>query len=74
MRKLFICILIRLLYVYCIFGCDSLATSDIKLKFSAFLRYVEVTKCAKIQGPRCEGFRVGNFWISPIRLPQNSYN
>ena len=38
------------------------------LKFSAFLSCVEVTKCVKLQVPRCKGFKVGIFQISPIVL------
>ena len=39
---------------------------DIKLKFSAFLSCVAVTKCVKFQIPRYRGFKVGIFRISPI--------
>ena len=37
---------------------------DIKIKFSAFLSFVEVTNCVKFQSPRCTGFKVGFFRIS----------
>ena len=40
--------------------------SHIKLKFSAFLSCVNVTKYVKFQNPRYEGFKVGIFRISPI--------
>ena len=46
-------------------------TSDIKLKFSAFLSCVKVTKCVKFQVPRYtryKGFKFGIFWISPIGM------
>ena len=37
-----------------------------KLKFSAFLSCVEVTKCVNFQIPRLIGLKVGIFRISPI--------
>ena len=40
--------------------------SYIKLKFSAFLSCVEVTKCMNFQIPRLMGFKVDIFRISPI--------
>ena len=47
-------------------GYNSSTTKDIKLKFSAFLSCVEVTKCVKFQIPRLMGFKVGIFRISHI--------
>ena len=47
-------------------GYNSLTIRDIKLKLSAFLSCVEVTKCVKFQIPRYKGFKVGILRISPI--------
>ena len=49
-------------------GYNSKTTKDIKLKFSAFLSSVEVTKCVNFQIPRLMGFKVGIFRISPIDI------
>ena len=37
-----------------------------KLKFSAVLNLVEVTKCVTFQSAKCTGFKVASFRISPI--------
>ena len=47
-------------------GYNSSTTEDIKLKFSAFLSCVKVTKCVEFHVPRFMGFKVGIFRISPI--------
>ena len=72
MRKLFICTPLGTFAAFCYMlfvflgGYNSLTTKDIKLKFSAFLSSVEVTKCVNFQIPRLMGFKVGIFRISPI--------
>ena len=74
MRKLFICTPLgtfaAFCYIFLVFlgGYNSKTTKDIKLKFSAFLSSVEVTKCVNFQIPRLMGFKVGIFRISPIYL------
>ena len=59
-----------LLYMFFVVlgGYNSKHTLDLKLKFSAFLSCVEVTKCVKFQIPSLMGFKVGIFRISPIIL------
>ena len=47
-------------------GCNFRTIQDIKFKFSAFLSFMEATKCLKFQSARCTSFIVGIFWISPI--------
>ena len=72
MRKFFICTPLgtssAFCYMFFVFsgGYNSSTTEDFKLKFSAFLSCVEVTKCVKFQVPRFMGFTVGIFRISPI--------
>ena len=39
---------------------------DTKFKFSAFLSFMEATKCVKFKSGRYTGFKVGIFWISLI--------
>ena len=41
---------------------------DIKLKFSAFLCCVEVTKCVNFQIPRLMGFKVGISGLALLKL------
>ena len=55
-------------YMFFVFlgGYNSETTKDIKLKFSAFLYSLEVTKCVNFKIPRLMGFIVGIFRISPI--------
>ena len=49
-------------------GYNSRTINDIKLKFSAFLSFVETTKYVKFQSPKCTGFKVGILRISPIHF------
>ena len=72
MRKLFICTPLGTFSAFCYMffvflgSYNSSTTENIKLKLSAFLSCVEVTKCVKFQVPRFMGFKVGVFRISPI--------
>ena len=72
MRKLFICTPLGTFAAFCYMffvflgGYNSLTTKDIKLKFSAFLSSVEVTKCVNFQIPRLMGLKLGIFRIRPI--------
>ena len=88
MRKLLICTPLGtfsafqyIIYIFLI-AYNSKTTYDIiKFKFSAFLSFVEVTKCVKLQSHRCTGVKVGVFRISPVssrlmtvRLRANHFN
>ena len=54
------------MFIVFLYFYNSETTYDIKLKFSAFLSYVEVNTCVKFQMHRYKGFKVGIFRISPI--------
>ena len=70
MNKLLICTPVGtfsafhyMLYIF-LSDYNSRTVEDIKFKFSAFLSFVEATKCdycVKCQSPRCVGFKVGFF-------------
>ena len=47
-------------------GYNSRPVHDIKLKFSAFLSFVEATKCVEFQNARCKSFKVDIFRINHI--------
>ena len=55
-------------YIVYIFlsGYNSRTIQDTKFKFSAFLTFVEFTKCVKFQSATRTGFKIGIFRISPI--------
>ena len=66
-------ILSILLYVYCILGgYNSYSTEYIKLKFQAFLKFVETDINVQFQIPRYEGFKFRNMISSISQLLCNN--
>ena len=78
MRKLLICTTLGTLsafhYIFYIFssGYNSGTVQDIKLKISAYLSFMETTKCTNLLNARCTDFKVDIFRISPIEI--NDFN
>ena len=74
MRKLLICTSLGTFsafhYIFYLYlrSYNSRTIQDINFKFSAFLSFVEATKCVKFQSARCTSVKVDIFRISPISV------